>query len=124
MAAISFKQGEDKKIDLNVMRDGAAVDITVCTNVKAIIKVKDAEQSKYALVPEGGFGTLTVGPTPTNLLTLKVERTESKNFVTGPMTVIVLCAFPDVDFPDGERVEEYKFTPGRIDIGEGVAETI
>lgn len=120
----TFKQGEDKKISVNVIKEGVPVDVSVCTNIKAILKINNVEQKKYALVPETDHGSLEVPVTPTNQIDISVERDESKNFPVGAITIIVLAAFPDVTFTSGERVEEYKFAVGRVSIGEGVDENI
>lgn len=124
MAATTFQQGEDQKISVQVIEAGAAVDISVCTNVKAILKVNNIEQKKYALVTETDHGTLSVDSTNTNQVNIFVERDESKNFPVGAITIILLCAFPDADFSDGVRVQEYKFSIGRVTIGEGLNEMI
>lgn len=124
MAATTFQQGEDQKISVQVIEAGAAVDISVCTNIKAILKVNNIEQKKYALVPETDHGTLVVDGNNNNQVNVFVERDESKNFPVGAITVILLCAFPDPEFSDGVRVQEYKFSVGRVTIGEGLNEMI
>lgn len=124
MAAVSFKQGEDQKIELMVIEGGAAVDISTCTNIKAIVKLNNIEQKRYALISETDHGTLEVDATVTNQANIYVERDESKNFPVGAITVILLCAFTDVDFSDGIRVREYKFSIGRVSQGEGIDEVI
>lgn len=123
-AAVTFKQGEDKKISVNVIELGVPMDVSGCTNIKAILKVNNVEQKKYALVPETDHGTLLVPTLPTNQIDIYVERDESRNFPVGAVTIIVLAAFPDVAFTSGERVEEYKFAVGRVAPGEGVNEVI
>jgi hypothetical protein len=124
MAATTFQQGEDQKLSVQVIEAGAAVDISVCTNIKAILKVNNIEQKKYALVPETDHGTLIPDVTNTNQANIMVEREESKNFPVGAVTVILLCAFPDPEFSDGVRVQEYKFSVGRVAQGEGLNEMI
>jgi hypothetical protein len=122
--SVTFKQGEDKKISVNVIKEGVPVDVSVCTNIKAILKVNNVEQKKYALVAETDHGSLEVPTLPTNQIDISVERDESKNFPVGAITIIVLAAFPDVTFTSGERVEEYKFAVGRVAPGEGINENI
>jgi len=124
MAAVTFQQGEDQKISVQVIEAGAAVDISACTNIKAILKVNNIEQKKYAMIPETDHGTLLVDGAITNQANIFVERDESKNFPVGAITLILLCAFPDADFSDGVKVQEYKFSVGRVTIGEGLNEVI
>lgn len=124
MAIVNFKQGEDKVISVEVIKNNVAVDITTCVNIKAILKNGSTELSKYALVAETGYGTLEVPGTPNNQVDVIVEREQSKNFPTGKLTMILLCAFNDNTFEDNERVEEYKFTVGSILPGEGAQEQI
>lgn len=124
MADFSFKQGEDKKVSLNVVKNGVAVDLTTAINIKAILKVNSVEQKKYALTAETGFGTLEVDGVVTNQVNIFIQREETKNFPIGNITVIMLISFVDTDFPDGERVEEIKFNVGRVSQGEGIDETM
>jgi hypothetical protein len=124
MAATTFQQGEDQKLSVQVIENGAAVDVSGCTNIKAILKVNNVEQKKYALVQETDHGTLAVDATNSNQVNIFVERDESKNFPVGAITIILLAAFPDTDFSDGVRVQEYKFSIGRVAPGEGTNEQI
>ena len=122
--AVTFKQGEDKEIKVAVVENGLAVPLTGCINIKGILKVNNVIQKKYALVPETDFGSLVVDGVNTNQANIFVERAESVNFPVGAITIILLAAFPDVSFPDGERVEEFKFAVGRVTPGEGINEII
>lgn len=124
MADYSFKQGEDKKITVSVMKNGSPIELDQCPNVKAILKVNNVEQKKYSVTKESGFGTLKVDSSTKNLLHIFVEREDSKNFPVGMVTVIVLPAFTDAEFDDGIRVEEHKFNVGRVNPGEGYAEVL
>ena len=124
MADFSFKQGEDKKVSIGIVKNGVAVDLTTAINIKAILKVNSAEQKKYALTAETGFGTLEVDGTITNQVNIFVQREETKGFPVGNITVILLISFVDTDFTDGERVEELKFNVGRVSLGEGIDETM
>lgn len=124
MADFSFKQGEDKKVSIGIVKNGVAVNLTTAINIKAILKVNSAEQKKYALTAETGFGTLEVDGTITNQVNIFVQREETKGFPVGNITVILLISFVDTDFTDGERVEELKFNVGRVSLGEGIDETM
>lgn len=123
-SAVTFKQGEDIKISVAVIENALPVVLTGCINIKAMLKVNNVLQKRYALIPETDFGELNVDTVNTNQANILVERTESVNFPVGAVTVILLCAFPDVAFPDGERVMEYKFAVGRVTPGEGINEII
>ncbi|HNQ21085.1 MAG TPA: hypothetical protein PKI46_08500, partial [Bacteroidales bacterium] len=119
MADFTFKQGEDKKISVSVIKNGAPVDLTTCPNIKAILKVNNTEQKKYSVVGETGYGDLQVDSVNPNQVNIMVERDDSKNFPVGAISIILLPAFTDSDFADGIRVEEYKFNIGRVIPGEG-----
>ena len=124
MADYSFKQGEDKKISVSIVKNGSSVALNDCTNIKAILKVNNVEQKKYSVTHESGYGTLKVDTTNTNQLHIFVEREDSKTFPVGVVTLIVLPAFTDTEFDDGLRVEEFKFNVGRIMPGEGITEIL
>ena len=116
--ATTFKQGEDKKISVAVIEGGTAIDLTTCTNIKAVVKVSNTEMKKYSLQEETDNGKLDVDQTETNKVNIFIEREESKNFPTGNITIILLCAFPNTDFVDGIEVREFKFSIGRVVLGE------
>lgn len=120
--SVQFKQGEDISIPVLVLKDGAAVNLTACENVKAILKVNQIEQKKYAKTPEIDYGELTIEALVTNQANILVERDHSKDFPTGVVTIIVLASFTDATFESGYRTEEYKFTVGRVVAGEGATE--
>lgn len=124
MADYIFKQGEDIVIPVSVIKSGSPVDLSACANVKAILKVNNIEQKKYALVPETNYGTLTIDAVDTNKAKLVIERSESKDFPVGVISIILLAAFTDATFADSLRVEEYKFNVGRVLAGEAASEII
>lgn len=124
MADYIFKQGEDIVIPVSVIKSGSPVDLSACANVKAILKVNNIEQKKYALVPETNYGTLTIDSVDTNKAKLVIERSESKDFPVGVISIILLAAFTDATFADSLRVEEYKFNVGRVLAGEAASEII
>lgn len=121
---VTFKQGEDIIIPVSVIKGGVALNLTSCPNIKAILKVNNVEQKKYALVPEVGFGKLEVDGVETNKVKITVERDDSKSFPVGNISIILLTSFTDANYADSKRVEEYKFQPGRVLQGEGTSETI
>lgn len=122
--AVQFKQGEDVKISVNVIEGGTPTDLSVCTNIKAVLSVNNVRQSKYALVPETDYGKLEVDNNEDNQVNVYVERSDSKNFPVGAVTIVLLCSFPNVDFEDGVEVREFKFNVGRVSFGEGIDEII
>lgn len=124
MSIVTFKQGEDKIITAQVIKAGLPESLTLCPNIKAILKIGDLEIKKYSLIPEVGFGTLTVGITNTNEVSLVVERDHSKLFPVGRVDLVLLCSFSDSSFGDSIRVEEYKFAVAQIIKGEGTNEII
>jgi len=127
MAIVNFKQGEDVKILLEIFDAGSAVDVSAATNIKALLKIGDSLQSKFAFVTETGFGVLkkVAGVGNEHKIELIVERAASVSFVTGSYKVIVLVPEADSDFGDSIKVREYEFpSNGIILIGEGTLETI
>jgi hypothetical protein len=122
--ATTFKQGEDKKLSVQVIEGGVATDLTVCTNIKALLHVNNVIQSKYSLIPETDHGLLSVDALITNQANVFVERDDSKNYPVGAVTICLLCSFPNVEFSDGIEVREFKFQIGRVAAGCGIDEII
>ena len=112
--ATTFKQGEDKKISVQVIENGLPTNLTVCTNIKAQLFVNNILQTKYALIPETDHGTLAVDATNNNQCNIYVERDDSKNFPVGACSICLLCAFPNAEFTDGIEVREFTFQVGRV----------
>ena len=122
--AVTFNQGEDKKISVNVIEGGVATDLSVCTNVKALVKVNNVLQKRYAQIPETDHGQALVDGLTTNQVNIFVERDDSKNFPVGAVSVCLLCAFPNPEFVDGIEVREFTFQVGRVAPGCGINEII
>lgn len=122
--AVLFQQGEDVKISVNVIEGGSATDLSVCTNVKALVMVNNVLQKRYAQIPETDHGKAEVDAGTNNQVNIYVERDDSKNFPVGAVSVVLLCAFPNVEFTDGIEVREFKFNVGRCSLGEGINEII
>ncbi len=108
MAVQKFAQGDDKKIELLIIKNGVAVDIQDNVSVKAELFVNNQSQKVYASAPSTNEGTLNVPASPTNKVEVFVERDDSVNFPVGSGFFNVLVAFDDVAFPDGNRVESFK----------------
>jgi hypothetical protein len=122
--AVSFKQGEDKKIEVTVIENGLPTDLSVCTNIKALLHVNNVLQKRYAIIPETDHGKCEVDLGNTNQCNVYVERDDSKNFPVGAVSICLLCSFPNVDFIDGIEVREFIFNVGRVSPGCGINETI
>jgi hypothetical protein len=112
--ATTFKQGEDKKITVQVIENGLPTNLNPCTNIKAQLYVNNILQAKYSLIPETDHGLLIVDTTNSNQANIYVERNESKNFPVGACSVCLLCAFPNTEFSDGIEVREFTFQVGRV----------
>lgn len=130
MANINFKQGEDAIISIDVIKDAVTVDISGVTSLKAILKVNGIDQRVYSLnagndsngIPYGKLlldGGLNPPGTSDSTFHLIVDREDSITFPVGVITVIALVGFTDDNFNDGERTEEFKFSVGRVQAGEG-----
>jgi hypothetical protein len=118
--ATTFKQGEDKKISVQVIENGLPTNLSPCTNIKVQLHVNNILQAKYSLIPETDHGLLEVDTLNNNQVNIYVERNESKNFPVGACTVCMLCAFPNPSFSDGIEVREFTFQVGRVAPGCGV----
>ena len=122
--ATTFKQGEDKKLSVLVIEGGVATDLSVCTNIKALLHVNNLVQSKYALIPETDHGMLAVDGVNINQVNIFVERDDSRNYPVGAVSICLLCSFPNVEFSDGIEVREFTFQVGRVAPGCGLNEII
>ena len=120
----TFKQGEDKKITITVISKGTDVDVSTCTNIKAIIRMDNEPQKKYSLLEESDHGILLVDEDTVNKVHIFIEREHSKNFPIGQMNLVLLCSFPNSDFADGTEVREFAFNSGRVIKGNGADEFI
>lgn len=107
MSLIKFAQGDDKKLDLLIIKNGLPVDIQNNVSVKAELYVNGVSQKVYSSAPSTNEGLLEVPVTPVNQVSIFVERAESINFPVGSAFVNILVAFSDASFPDGNRVEAF-----------------
>lgn len=117
MPTYKFKQGDDKKLELLMIKDELALDIQDAISVKANLVVNGKTQKVYSKTPTGEEGTLTVPISPVNQINLFIERDDSKLFVVGSGYIDVLLAFEDLEFPDGNFVEN--ITVGRLQVTKG-----
>lgn len=108
MPTIKFAQGDDKKLELLIVKNGLPVDIQDNISVKAELFVNDVSQKIYSSAPSTNEGTLEVPVTPVNKINIFIERADSVNFPVGSGYVNILVAFDDATFPDGNRVESFK----------------
>lgn len=120
MADYSFKQGEDKKILLVVSKDGTHLDISAATKIMAKMLINDVFAKNYSLTPEADYGTLEVDGTNNFQVNLFVERSDSKIFPVGVISIALDIEFIDTTFPAGTRTEEYSFRVGRVLVGQGM----
>lgn len=107
MATIKLKQGDDKKVTLQIVKNGNPVSLANTVSVKAVLYVGSMQQKIYSDAPSNNEGVLEVAVTPTNELSFFVERADSVNFPIGSGFIEVLVAFDDTQFPDGNRVETF-----------------
>lgn len=114
----SFKQGEDKKISLEVLNTaGAQVDMSVALKIKANFRVGGTVQKIFSITPASNEGTMEVDGVNNYQLNLFVERIDSINFPTGVITIDVIATFTDAEFPDNDRAEEFNFSVGSVKEG-------
>lgn len=117
--AVVLKQGDDSKIQVDIVDNGSPVDLTSITKIKGVIKIGTFEE-KYSLVSESGFGKISKESSPNNRVNVFVERDQSKNFPIGAMSLTLIVTTTDADFPEGERSKQYDFNIGRTTSGNGL----
>lgn len=120
MADYSFKQGEDKKVSVIIVKSGTQEDVSGCPKIMAKVCIGTVEVKGYSLTPEADFGTLEVDGTNNYQINLFFEREDTKLWPTGVITVAVVVQFTDMTFPEGTRSEEYTFKVGRVLQGLGI----
>lgn len=120
---VNFKQGEDVKITVSVT-ETPAINFSLATSIKAILKVNNIEQKRYSLNTITNYGDLAVNPTNNNEIDIFVERAESQNFPTGSVTIDLVAALPNITFPDGNQIREWNFNVGRCTVGAAKDETM
>lgn len=121
MAAL-IKQGEDKIVDVLITKNGVSVDVTGADNIRTIVFVNGIEQKRYSLIPTAGYGNLTLGLVPTNLIKLEFTRDDTKTWPAGGCNLCTTVQFLDPSFDSGFRREEYTQTIGVIQEGCGLDE--
>lgn len=107
MTPIVFKQGEDKKVTVEVT-DTPTVDFSTATKIVAAILQGENEIKRYDNLGTTGYGILEVNVV-TNKLDLLVERADSVEFPTGMLRVYVSAELPDVAFPDTGKTSSWNF---------------
>ncbi len=124
MADFSFKQGEDKKVIVEIIKNGANVDVSAAPKIQAKLYVGTTEQKRYSLTPEADYGTLEVDGTDNWKVNIFLERADTKLWPVGIISIAVVVEFTDVTFPEGTRSEEYQFKVGRVLEGKGTDLTL
>lgn len=132
MAQIRFQQGEDYDIALDLLKNNQAVDISAAVDIRARVYVNDnptnptaQPAAQYSVSPVAGYGVAVLDGVISNRLRLKVERTQSRTFPTGAISVYILVQFPDPSYPTGVRHDEFMFRNiGYIDIGRMIDEPL
>lgn len=117
-----IKQGEDKIVDVLITKNGVGVDVTAADNIISILFVNSIEQKRYQLTPTAGYGNLTLGLVPTNLIKLELVRDDTKTWPAGGCNLCTTVQFVDPSFDSGFRREEYTQTIGVIQEGCGLDE--
>lgn len=91
---ITFKQGEDITINMPIVDNtNYPVDVSVCTDISATLKVNNNEYANYSLVARPNFGTIEVDTVYNNIIKLRVTRTQSKSFAVGNISIVLVLQF-------------------------------
>lgn len=99
-------QGEDVLVEIPIIIDNVAPDLTNCTDIFASIRSGTATPTvEFSLNPTSGENALEVDNTQTNLIKLPLKRADTKNLPTGTLFCDVILEFPDTNFPDGKHKE-------------------
>ncbi len=119
----TFKQGESKAIELEVLSTPAP-NFNTAEDIIAILFVGDTVQYRYSLNDKEAHGKLELVGESDTKVTIYVEREHSVAFDAGALTVNITASFPDDDFPEGLDVKSYDMKIGRILRGRGLDEII
>lgn len=95
---ITLKQGEDKLIEYPVIdSNGAIVDLSSATEIRAELLINNQLACKYSLVPALGYGTISLSadPAKTHIIQVQVKRADSKNFSLGLLKIAAVIVLPD-----------------------------
>lgn len=123
MMTTSFKQGDDKKLNL-VIADTPAIDFSDATDIRVLLFVGDKEQYKYSREDMADHGKLTVDGSDKNVLHVYVERENSVSFDVGSMSATVIAVFDNSEFPDELETKTWDLNVGRVLAGRGLDEEI
>jgi len=113
---IQFRQGEDVTINIPVLSNyNYPVNVSVCTDILAVLRVNNKEAAHYTLVPVPGIDQLTVDLSYNNVIKIKVTREQSKAFPLGRVSITFVLQFLDVS--GGTLHEEYTVEIGSVVTG-------
>ena len=114
-----FLQGESQIIEIPIIEDGQAVDLSSATNIRVLVKIGAEIYARYGLNSEVGFdGLCSVDPLVNNKIVVPIERETSKTFPVGLARAVVLVEFPNAAFPSGSETREYTINVAHV--GEGL----
>lgn len=91
----TVRQGEDFIVELRLLENSVAVDLSAVTNILAGLVQSNVIKNKYSSTVKEGYGMLEVKAGSTDTILIKVLRADSKLFDLGNMNVDVLVEFPD-----------------------------
>jgi hypothetical protein len=116
---INFKQGEDKKIPLQLQKtvNGNVTPVPVgplqsniVTEIRAIATIGGNEVARFALNQATGYLPLEIDANDTATVNLLFDAQTTKDFPTGQMKIAVKPVFVDTEFPNGRHEEFGGFT--------------
>jgi len=115
----NFKQGEDKKITLQLQRlingNVTAVPVgpaqsNIVVDIFAIAKISGNEVARFSLNQVAGSLPLEIDANDNATVNLLLDAQTTKEFPTGQMQIAVKPVFVDSQFPNGRHEEFGVFT--------------
>ena len=117
-----MQQGEDRQIDIALFEGANPLVVGPATaglvsNIQCNVFIGAAKVAQHSLNAQAGFGTIDLHPSIPHVIQLKIERSSSKTFPIGLLSVATLVTFLDANFPNGRNVEAHNAL-GRITKGD------
>lgn len=125
MATYSIAQGESVALEIPIFEDNSAVDLSLATDIKVVLYVKNVPGPKFSLTAQTGYGVLTVKIAPdAHIIVLELTRAQTQLMDIGAFYASIVTKENSVDLTDG-LVKEYIQLPiGTITYGNFVKDEI
>lgn len=135
MAITTFKQGEDAKVVIEVLKDGSPLDISSnatepANGIKLILIDESGSEHCFTLNTESGCDGV-IQPISTDVgeehkIIIYLDRADTAILPVGYIDAVAIISLTNADYiPDGSRVEEYFFkNVAKVIAGQKPTETV